>query len=585
MKRASLVLFAAAIALYLPRGHCSAQGVSGTVSAGSPSAGIPGVIVQITDSTGRVLVRTLSRANGAFAVNAPAPGMFYLRTLRLGFKPSTFGPLAVSDAGLSGINLELHGIQISLTSVHVSARNECQSITGESGGNAILTVWEEARKVLLSTVVSRELANFKATSTIYERRVTPTDERVTYQSVVQRSGTAQRPFKSPLAADEYAERGFREDEGTGTIYRAPDADVILSDGFAKSHCLRLVDGTARSEVGLAFQPFESAPVQRADGHALVDVAGTLWLDRQSAHLLRAEFHYVGVEPVVQQVHAGGTLEFLYLPYGATVISAWRIRAPRLLITKGFGESSLGATPISSPRARERQEVKEIWIFGGELSRATVGDSSYARAADAELLGAVVEHQLGTYVPGAFVRLDGTTYTAVTDSMGRFLISGILPGRYQLLVRPESAALFGLPERSVATITLTAGEAQDVRVEAMSLGEAVAARCGKDATDGRAALFGSVMTSSRAPVPGALVHASWAEKYTVEADGYGVQRAGGFAKADSLGRFHLCGALRGRQLDIAWVADSSGGTVLVHERVRISPDSTYKALELMRTSSP
>jgi hypothetical protein len=245
--------------------------------------------------------------------------------------------------------------------------------------------------------------------------------------------------------------------------------------------LRAVEGAKPGEIGVSFEPHRSAPAKRADGHAFVDVAGTLWLDRSSGRLLRADFHYTGIEAAARDANVGGGLEFLYLPGGPTVISSWRIRVPRLSITRELAASpsTLGTAESSRLQTRVREEVKELWQFGGELSRAKLGDSLYQRRADAEVHGVVSEGR-GLPAREAAVLLEGTSYATLTDSLGRFHLSGILPGDYRLLVRSRVAALFGLAARPAASISVHAGESAQTQLEATTALEAVAARCGKQA---------------------------------------------------------------------------------------------------------
>src|SRR5207245_6263264 len=70
------------------------------------------------------------------------------------------------------------------------------------------------------------------------------------------TGFQQIPFRSAPASDLVA-RGYVvvEDDGTWT-YQAPDADVLLSDPFLRTHCFETKAGHGETAgfVGLAFTP-------------------------------------------------------------------------------------------------------------------------------------------------------------------------------------------------------------------------------------------------------------------------------------------------------------------------------------------
>ena len=86
---------------------------------------------------------------------------------------------------------------------------------------------------------------------------------------------------------------------------APDADVLLDESFATSHCFRLAadDTSHRGQIGLAFTP---APGRGRD--TLVDVAGVIWIDRATPALRSLEFLYTGLGHP-RRLRAAGTSSF------------------------------------------------------------------------------------------------------------------------------------------------------------------------------------------------------------------------------------------------------------------------------------
>jgi hypothetical protein len=163
----------------------------------------------------------------------------------------------------------------------------------------------------------------------YERMADPRTGRVVRQRVWQQSGESTRPFRSALMPDEYAARGYAVTDSSGVTYLAPDADVLLSETFATSHCFQLAESSGdTTRIGLAFRPANSS-------RDIVDVTGTLWLDRRTSELRTLEFRYTGVDPALARASAGGQMSFVHLPSGIWVITRWDIHAPRLAISRGF----------------------------------------------------------------------------------------------------------------------------------------------------------------------------------------------------------------------------------------------------------
>ena len=63
-----------------------------------------------------------------------------------------------------------------------------------------------------------------------------------------------RPFASVPAA-ELAERGYMTKERGQEVYHAPDEDVLFSEPFAATHCLRILADSGGPElVRLGFSP-------------------------------------------------------------------------------------------------------------------------------------------------------------------------------------------------------------------------------------------------------------------------------------------------------------------------------------------
>src|SRR5262249_2262313 len=156
----------------------------------------------------------------------------------------------------------------------------------------------------------------------YDRMLDSSGRVVRSQHVTSTTNPTTHAFHS-LPADELADKGYVASDNSGTTYYAPDADVLLSDSFASTHCFRLAASAADDHViGVVFSPGRS----HRDAH---DIEGVLWLDRKSAELETLEFEYTNLPDFVQSSHPGGRVEFLRLSDGNWFVSRWSVRMPRV----------------------------------------------------------------------------------------------------------------------------------------------------------------------------------------------------------------------------------------------------------------
>src|SRR5581483_10164634 len=72
-----------------PTRPVASQVVRGVVASNRVPSGIAGAVVLLLDTTGVVRARALTAAGGEFRIASPAREPFRLRTLRIGFRPTT----------------------------------------------------------------------------------------------------------------------------------------------------------------------------------------------------------------------------------------------------------------------------------------------------------------------------------------------------------------------------------------------------------------------------------------------------------------------------------------------------------------
>src|SRR5205085_5942545 len=146
--------------------------------------------------------------------------------------------------------------------------------------------------------------------------------RIRSQIVHAQSGRTKRPFVASAAPAAFAQHGYMSEDNTGRVFNAPDADVLLDESFATTHCFHLQasDATHSDQIGLAFTP---VPDHYRD--TLVDVNGVIWMDNTTPQLRSLDFLYTALEPAATDIRSGGHLEFRTMPNGVAFIERWHLR--------------------------------------------------------------------------------------------------------------------------------------------------------------------------------------------------------------------------------------------------------------------
>jgi len=399
-----------------------AQTVRGSVVDRVDSAPVPGVVVLLIDDGGNVAARALTNERGEFRLPAGTPGVYRLRTMRIGFRPVTSDVIQVAAGEEVTRQVVVAGVPFSLDTVRVQRRSTCRM----RADSALVTyaIWEQVRTALTATDLSSRARNVFATIVTYERFLEPRSKRVLRQSSRVKSGETNRPWTS-LSADSLRRVGYVAEVNGWSIYTAPDLDALLSAQFLEDHCFRIAQLSDSGWVGLAFEP---AP----DRKHIPEISGTVWLDRRSAELRRMEFLYTHISPDAEDGNAGGDMDFIRAKHGAWAISAWNIRMP--VLTQNFFRSEPGNP---AQQSREKIIVKEIKVGGGELALMMRGRDTLWSRPPLTLTGTVTDSVSGRAAVAARVVVKGTSLQGTTDSSGRFAIDGALPGEYTILVRTPS----------------------------------------------------------------------------------------------------------------------------------------------------
>ncbi|HWZ28573.1 MAG TPA: carboxypeptidase-like regulatory domain-containing protein [Gemmatimonadales bacterium] len=336
-----LVLSAALLA---PLPRLAAQAISGrVVSAGPPEAPVRGALVLLRDSTRRTVTRDATDADGRFQVTAPAPGTYSLRVLRIGYAPYDLAPWVIGAQG-DTFTIKLPAAGMLLAGITVTATDRCQQNPGT--GSVAATLWSEAEKAVDLTVLTIEHRTYRFQTAGYVSTL-DTALHETEREESQALGVSDWPFET-APADTLATYGYVR----GTTYYGPDLGVLFSPSFLSLHCLRAErpgPGRDSALVGVAFEPVRDRTVS--------DIAGVLWIDRNTSELRDLEFHYTDLR--LRARRAGGQIDFRRLPSGAWVIQRWWLRAPMALVkgtadtigVGGYRETGANVTAILTANGR------------------------------------------------------------------------------------------------------------------------------------------------------------------------------------------------------------------------------------------
>jgi len=342
------IVFSSAL-LALSTAGAAAQIVRGTVADSLTGAPVRDALVMLIGTDGSTHARALSLDAGGYAIAAPSPGRYSIRTKRIGYRAVQSGPFEVAAGEVRVHDVLAPTIRVSLPSVTVHAQRQCVVRPGD--GVPAFQLWEEVRTALYQTQLAQRGDLFHTTARRWTRELDTLARLVHDDSSWTLSGMAQKPFVA-MPADHLERVGFIERKGSNTWYfYAPDADVLLSEIFLRHYCFRVVEG-GEGSIGLAFEP--------ARKRRVTDVQGVLWLNAETAELRHLEFTYTKLPWSVPNSRVGGRVEFEELASGVWIVRRWYVRAPRMGVERTYFRMG------SSLQLRNRERLVSIIEHGGEV---------------------------------------------------------------------------------------------------------------------------------------------------------------------------------------------------------------------------
>jgi hypothetical protein len=552
-----------------------AQVIRGSVVLPDSVTPLAGAIVAAADvrRSGGTAAQALANARGEFVLRLPQAGRYGLRVLRIGYRPTVGPTVDVGATDTVRVRIVFRAEAVMLSAVNVRDKETCR--VGADSGMMVARVWEEARKAMLSSQLSSDDVPLVADWIEYDRMLDSSGRLVRSQRVKSASNPTTHAFKS-LPADQLADKGYVVADNSGTTFYAPDADVLLSDSFASTHCFHLRTSPVDAHlIGVGFTP---SPNHR-DAH---DIEGVLWLDRQSAELETLEFDYTNLPDVVRSARAGGRVEFLRLTEGSWLVSRWSVRMPQVeAIDRYPGTGTRKVIKSASPQA-----LGGVQVTGGEVNRISRHDTLIYRQAGPHVAVQVLARDSLMRPANARLRLAGTDYVATGDEKGRIDLTPVLAGTYRARLSTPLMDSLGMPpvEHEVEAVN-------GLHVDSVFLPrshDALSTACPRDSIrNGEGMLHGRVRDERDRPIAGAAVTTTWQTNFAFVPSGGGnalthrEQTLG--ALTDDNGYWRLCGVPREQAMFVS-VATDSGSDV---QKARLNLDQDFAGIDLIlhqRTSN-
>jgi len=503
------------------------------------SAPVFGAIAQLLDERGDVVRRVLSDEQGrALFVSVPA-ARYRVRAEMIGMATLESDVFDVGGQAAVPHELRLVPRAISLEAIDVRAERRRCIARPTQEGLAVATLWDEARKALSAAAITEEQGLYRYETMTYERDVDANSGAVLRDEESRVEGYMRTPFET-LPADDLVGRGFVRTAGGELVYYAPDANVLLSDAFLDTHCFRLEeDPEATNLIGLAFEPLGRRG-------RVVDVGGTLWLDRQTAELRWLDYTYHNLDLEIRSASAGGRVEFQRMPAGTWIVPDWWIEMP-ILGTRFLdaGSSRLALTRMRRAGGR----VLDVHEAGG---RRLGG-----RNATGGIEGVVVD-SAGSPIAGARVGAVGWNQEGFTDAQGAFALLGMREGTYEVRYVDPRSASFGLVPPLVVREVIP-GEVSFVQLHVPTLADMLRTACGDfDGASDTGVIVGRVLDADGGPVEGATVRATLSSYEALGGGNVGgvlFRNASGVETTTGAGgSYRLCGVTRREPLEVVSVVD-------------------------------
>lgn len=536
------------------------------VGSGEP---VEGALVRLVDPSDSTLATSVTDAGGTSRLDAGRAGRYRVVVKRIGFESWTSDPFELTSGAVERRVFPITVRPVELAGLSVDVADERRCRIDPTTGRATARLWEEIRKALERERLTR--AGRRITYQVREyRRQLDGRLRITSEQASTSTTAARSPYRA-VSVEELTAEGFVDrDAAGGWLYRAPDADVLLSARFQQTHCFGISEDEDGGRIGLTFRPVED--------HRQPEIEGTLWVDAATGALQEVAYHYVNLNLPVPDSVARGRVAFARAPTGDWYVERWWIRWPRKVEESELRRQGVDATGVDQV-GRDRRVIEY-----GEVG-ATVS-SLVARGEDVEprgggpvgrgtVTGTAYDSLSGGPAAGVEVSIGGTGRRARTDRDGHFVFRSVPEGRYR--VSFTHPAVPALPDSLTAvTMEVEANWTAEARLATPGPQRLYALVCGEEPGG---LVVGRVLAArGEGPVPAARVWFDWQGGDEAEAGAGGALEAAmtgtghrATVEADSTGRFLACGVALERPV----VVEARGGS----DTVTLTPGGRVATLAL------
>lgn len=506
-----------------------AQTVLVRVLGAESSTPVSGALAYLVGTDGGATVKTaLTDERGRALFIGITPGSYRVRVEMIGMATTRTDALDVAAGGTVTREVRMESSAIELAGIEVSADADRCTVRPREEGLLLAEIWDEARKALSAASFTDERNLYRYEIVRYERSLDRATGEVLSEERQRRERFQSTPFESHPAED-LVRNGFVQEDGQGYLYLAPDAGVLLSDPFLDSHCFRIAESDSDGLIGLAFQP-------TGERKTVPDIAGTMWLDRESAELRWLEFTYQYLEPERMSPDVGGRVDFRRMPDGTWIVPEWWIRMPVMGVRTGFGRHR---EPFIAQYQQAGGLVVDVREAGGRRLGGRTGTGG---------IEGVVLDSLGTPARGVAVAVVGSNQTVFTNARGEFSITSLAEGTYRIRIRDLRLDEAGYVTEPVLQDVIP-GELARLEYHMPSVGDVLFDACRGEAREsGPAVVAGRVVGTSGRPIPSATVRMRWSEYQVIGTTRLDLGDPGplreitdGFeATADENGSYRFCG---------------------------------------------
>ena len=423
----------------------------------------------------------LTNEQGRLTLRAPIAGSYRLKIDRIGGSGLVTAAITLAPGSQLRHDVAMPPRRRELPPLVKRGRSVCRG--AESGqGTLAAVLWEEIQKALTANRLTDEQASTPVHLRRFSREV-DLKGRTLREWITASTLVRGQPF-AVLSPSSLADSGFVQARGDSALFAAPDATALLSDQFVELHCFQAVPG-ANGTVGLAFEPIP--------GRGVVDVGGTLWVNRSNAELQSLDFEYRGLPRDLSRATLGGRVEFQRLVSGSWIVSYWHVRTPDQVVRVGR---------VSAGRW---QPVPRLAGYRDRGGRAELALDTLGRVNRALLMGRVYDSMAGAGLADVIVQVSGVPDSVITDGAGRFVLAVEASGDHTVTVRHPRLGHLGSP--TSLSVLLSVGDTSEAEFSNPSLTTVVRQLCGP-AARGHSGVVGVALGQDGTPTEGLKLWMKW-----------------------------------------------------------------------------